>query len=177
MAVPSKFLVLLLNTLTTKFLFGELCIFETSATALCGATGIYPSLLKRFPSWLSFPPRSGMDVQVEGVSSLAFLRSFHFLRCFSTGCRWWAKNNPEVLGDLLQFLQFLPRYWLQLWRLAYSWIFLDDQENRKSADFLDMFDTKNGGISRIGVGQPRIYRQISETLQARGKHKVQPEVL
>lgn len=66
---------------------------------------------------------------MEGVSSLAFLRSFHFLRCFSTRCRWWAKNNPEVLGDLLQFLQFLPRYWLQLWRLAYRWFFLDDQEN------------------------------------------------
>lgn len=49
--VPSKFLVLLLNTLTTKFQFGELCIFETS-TALRGATGIYPSLLKQFPSWL-----------------------------------------------------------------------------------------------------------------------------
>ena len=100
----------------------------------CG-TGIYPFLLKlrvggsqgvawRFrwkvlAAWRGVSIVSNVFRHVDGGQNIQ---------------KFW-----DVLGDLLQLLQFLPRYWLQLARLA-SWIlvYLDDQDNLLI--FMDMFN-------------------------------------
>ena len=145
----------------------------------CG-TGIYPSpaFLKQF-SELWFPPRSGLDVQVEGVSSLAL-----GLSIFSDVFR------PELFFDY--GWKTIQKFWVICFSsfsfgpgIGYSYGALPTVEilfswmTKKTCRFLGNFGHEEWrNISWIRdlphfarVGQPKIYRQTSETPQTRGSRK------